>query len=126
MLPKSTPMSNDRRDVFGSDCPTEESIRRSIEACRAERIRNGLDPDTGAFPEHPDDVLARTLDRLNVPCAVIERITRLTEWDLRLRIHRLETEAEGLKCNPLASAAALIQLHHQIEACYAQLKEMQS
>jgi hypothetical protein len=121
---QSEPMSNDRRDVFGSDCPTEDSIRRSIEACRAERIRNGLDPDTGAFPETADDILARTLEHLNIPDAVIERIPRATEWELRLRIRRLETEAEGLKCDPKASPAVLIQLHHDIDACYAQLKGM--
>jgi hypothetical protein len=95
-----------------------------LEKCRAERIAAGIDPDTGEFIDTADDILARTLEHLNIPDAVIERIPRATEWELRLRIRRLETEAEGLKCDPKASPAVLIQLHHDIEACYAQLKGM--
>jgi hypothetical protein len=96
---------------------TEASKRRSLDACRAERIANGLDPETGTFPESPDHLLRRTLDRLDLPGATIVRIPRpdRTAWELRQRLHRLETEAEGLKVR-------LSQLHDEIEDCYRQLK----
>jgi hypothetical protein len=112
-LAHAEPPMKDPRDHY----VTDDSLRRSIDACRAERIQNGLDPETGTFPESPDHLLRRTLDRLDIPGATIVRIPRpdRTAWELRQRIHRLETEAEGVKVR-------LSQLHDEIEDCYRQLK----
>ena len=109
----------DPRDPF---VQTQDSLQRSIEACRQERIRAGIDPDTGQFPESAGHILDATLDHLDLPDATILRVPRpnaplvwkVPSWDLRLRIHNLETEAEGLKVR-------LSQLHDEIEDCYRQL-----
>ncbi len=109
-------MSNDRRDQFGSDAPihTPDYHREKM---RQERAAAGIDPDTGQFPGSTGHILDATLDHLDLPGATIVRIPRpdRTVWELRQRIHRLETEAEGLKVR-------LSQLHDDIEDCYRQLK----